>query len=98
VVVHTCNPSYSGGRGRKIGSRPSAAKNTRPYLKKKKKENNKLKAKRLGGVAQVQIPEFNPQDCKLTTKSNQNEINHKIQPPPSCISGVQLARVVTGRV
>jgi hypothetical protein len=39
MVVHTCNPSYSGGRGKRItSSRTAWAKLVRPYLKKKKKE------------------------------------------------------------
>jgi hypothetical protein len=43
VVVHACNPSYLGGRGRKISNlRPACAKVTRPYLK------NKIKTNRLG--------------------------------------------------
>jgi hypothetical protein len=34
VVEHTCNPSYLGGRGRKVTNlRPAQAKLARPYLK-----------------------------------------------------------------
>jgi hypothetical protein len=37
MVVHTYNPSYSGGRGRKITSlRPAQARVMRPYLENKK--------------------------------------------------------------
>jgi hypothetical protein len=36
IVVHTCNPSYLGGRDRRIVSlRPTLAKFARPYLKNK---------------------------------------------------------------
>jgi hypothetical protein len=56
VVVHACNPSYAGGKGRRI---VAPCKSRRPYLKKK------LKSKRLGvalrwqrSCSQVQGPEF----------------------------------------
>jgi hypothetical protein len=43
MVVHACNPSSSGGRGRRISSlRPAQAKSVRPYLK------NKIKTTGLG--------------------------------------------------
>jgi hypothetical protein len=36
MAVHTCNPSYSGGEGRRISiSRSAKAKLVRPYLKNK---------------------------------------------------------------
>jgi hypothetical protein len=36
LMVHTCNPSNSGGRGRRIlSSRQARAKLVRPYLKNK---------------------------------------------------------------
>jgi hypothetical protein len=48
VVVHTCNPSYSGGRGRKIpSSRPGQARLMRLYLK------TKIQTKVLEDMAQV---------------------------------------------
>jgi hypothetical protein len=48
VLVHACNPSYSGGRSRRIMSlRPNWAKLVRSYLK------NKNISKRAGGMAQV---------------------------------------------
>jgi hypothetical protein len=48
MVVHTYNPSYLGGRGRRILSlRPVWAKLARPHLK------NKIKDKRAGDIDQV---------------------------------------------
>jgi hypothetical protein len=58
VVMHSCNPSYSGGRGRKIpSSSPARPKLVRPYLttgreggrKEGRKEGNT--SKRAGGMA-----------------------------------------------
>jgi hypothetical protein len=48
LMVHTCNPSYSGGRDQFF---------LRPYLEKKKNH----KKYRAGGVAQGKGPEFKPQ-------------------------------------
>jgi hypothetical protein len=45
VAVHACNRSSEESRGRR--SEAVLGKSTRPYLK------NKVKSKRLGGVAQV---------------------------------------------
>jgi hypothetical protein len=33
VMVHTCNSSYSGGRGRRIKSEANLSKSMRPYFK-----------------------------------------------------------------
>jgi hypothetical protein len=39
MVVHICNPSYLGDRGRRIvSSRPALEKSGRPYLKNKIQE------------------------------------------------------------
>jgi hypothetical protein len=48
IVVHTCNPRYSGGRDRRTADQGQPqAKSIRPYLK------NILKAKKAGAMAQV---------------------------------------------
>jgi hypothetical protein len=40
MVVHTSNPSYAGGRGRKDQNpRPALAKSMRPYVKNNLKQN-----------------------------------------------------------
>jgi hypothetical protein len=47
MVSHSCNPSYSESRVRRIGrSRPALAKLVRPYLK------NKIQIKRCWSIAQ----------------------------------------------
>jgi hypothetical protein len=52
-VPHTCNPSYSGGRGQDQGSKPAQINRSRPYLKKTHQKT--------GGVAQGVGPECKPQ-------------------------------------
>jgi hypothetical protein len=45
IVVHACNPSHAGSRGRKIGVPSWPGARVRPYFK--------TKEKRVGSVAQV---------------------------------------------
>jgi hypothetical protein len=62
AVAHTCNPSYSGGRGQKDqSSNPAQANSFRdPTLKYPSQK------KGAGGVAQGVGPEFKPQYSKNT--------------------------------
>jgi hypothetical protein len=59
LMVHTCNPRYSGGRDQEDCSwKPTVGKQfARPYLK-------KTLHKRIGRVAQGEDPKFKPQYCK----------------------------------
>jgi hypothetical protein len=70
VVMHTYNPSYLGGRYRRIMFWRPMGKSTRPYLK------NKLKRTR--GITQVIecLSEFNPQYCQ---KNSYNKTKQKYQ-------------------
>jgi hypothetical protein len=47
MMVHTCNPNHLGGKSRRIVVQSHLGQRARPHLK------NKLKAKGLGGVAQM---------------------------------------------
>jgi hypothetical protein len=61
-VAHACNPSYSGGRIRRIGFEASWANSSPdPILKKTIK-------KRAGGLTQGVGPEFKPQSHKKKRK------------------------------
>jgi hypothetical protein len=56
-VVHTCNPSFCGGRDQEDrGSKPTGANSLRDPISKKNPSE-----KRTGGVAQGIGPEFKPQ-------------------------------------
>jgi hypothetical protein len=59
-VIHTCNPSYSGGRDQEDrGLRPSQANSSKdPILKQNPSQ------KRAGGVAPGVGPEFKPSPLK----------------------------------
>jgi hypothetical protein len=63
-VVHTCNPSYSGGREQEdLCSKPAGTNGSRDSFLKK----NPLQ-KSAGGVAQCVGPEFKPQNHKIKHK------------------------------
>jgi hypothetical protein len=67
AAAHTCNPSYSGGRGQEdLGSKPAQA--NRSYLRKKP-----VTKKRAGGVAQGVDPEFKPQNHKKKKKEKKEK-------------------------
>jgi hypothetical protein len=62
-MVHTYNPSYSGGRDQDCGSKLAWANSLPdPILKKNPSQ------KRAGGVAQGEGPEFKPQSAKRKRK------------------------------
>jgi hypothetical protein len=52
MMVHTYNPKYMGGQGRRLTVQGQPPEKARLYLK------NKLKQKGLGGVAQVKKTSF----------------------------------------
>jgi hypothetical protein len=58
VVVHPCNPIYSGGRDQEDCGSKLAWANLKKILHKN----------RAGGVAQAVDPEFKPQYCKKKKK------------------------------
>jgi hypothetical protein len=87
VVTHTCNPScscnpsYSGGGGRRTGSESSLGKSARLYLK------NKLKSKRTGVGGVAQVVECLPGKLEpLTLISSTTKIKLK---PKMCLSSVK---------
>jgi hypothetical protein len=73
LVVHTCNPTYLGGRDQENqGSRPEEANSSQdPHL-----QNNQSKMNRRCGSSgkapalQVQNPKFKPQYTKQTRKKS----------------------------
>jgi hypothetical protein len=71
AAAHTCNPSYSGGRGQEdLGSKPAQA--NRSYLRKKP-----VTKKRAGGVAQGVDPEFKPHNHKKKKKKKRKKKEEK---------------------
>jgi hypothetical protein len=70
-VAHTCNPSYSGGRGQEDHGLKPAQENSLPDPISKKKTHHK---KKTGRVAQGIGSEFKPQYCKKKNQiKSQNE-------------------------
>jgi hypothetical protein len=56
LVVHTCNPNYSGGEDQEdCGSKPAQANSVQDPISKNPSQ------KKAGGVAQSEGPEFKPQ-------------------------------------
>jgi hypothetical protein len=70
MVVHTCNPSYSGGRDRSTAnSRLAQAKLVlRPYLK------VKILGMWLSGRVKAEGPEFNPHEHKKKKKKKKPKV------------------------
>jgi hypothetical protein len=70
VVVHVCNPRYSGVRGKRIKcSSPAWVKLGRCYLKKKKRKNLIKKFKGLRGI--IQVVEYKAQSSIPITKERE---------------------------
>jgi hypothetical protein len=67
-VAHTCNPSYSGGRDRRIALRSQPRQIVHKTLSQKTPHKN-----RAGGVPQGKGPEFKPQHCTKKKKKKKKE-------------------------
>jgi hypothetical protein len=61
LVIHACNPSYSGGRGQEDHDSKAAQANSS-----RDPTSKILLKKRAGGVGQGDGPEFKPQYQKIT--------------------------------
>jgi hypothetical protein len=71
LVVHACNPTYSGGRDQEdCGLKPVQANSSQDPISKNLHKN------RTGRVAQGEGPEFKPQCCKKKKDTKYNIPTH----------------------
>jgi hypothetical protein len=66
-VVQACNPSYSGGRGRRIKVQEQLGKRVRPYLK--------IKAERAGEVSHPQHHQERKKGGREGRRSSKSEVS-----------------------